>query len=76
MKTKLPMMTWAVPLFYSIVWSGWENITPFVRYRRGVIMLIFFTHDFLTNFDLFATITDSAFAYKHKNLVYLKERES
>ena len=24
---------------------------------------------------LFATTTDSAFAYKHKNLVYLKERE-
>ena len=68
------MITGAFPLFYSFVWSGWENIIPcrgvrFVRYRRG------YDHTYSSLLGVFATTTDSAFAYKHKNLVYLKERE-
>ena len=79
------MITGAFPLFYSFVWSEWENIIDrfqsrdhftigryvvrFVRYRRGD------DHTYLSLLGVFATTTDSTFAYKHKNLVYLKERE-
>ena len=58
-------------MFYSFVWSEWENIIDrfHSRDRRGD------DHTYLSLLGVFATTTDSAFAYKHKNLVYLKERE-
>ena len=69
------MITGAFPLFYSFVWSEWNTNCTVLRCKicslpQGG------EHTYLSLLlGLFATTTDSAFAYKHKNLVYLKERE-
>ena len=74
------MITGVFPMFYSFVGMGIRMGKHYTVPRCKICSLpqggdhTYFTYLSLLH-GVFATTTDSAFAYKHKNLVYLKERE-